>query len=92
MARANVAADFGESPRSRAVSTKLLASAQSCAQRLQLSLEGLGGASNLLLLTGVGAGLVVSSLTGMMIDRSLGPASDDRPHLAGKMALGVDFK
>ena len=55
MARVNFASDFGESPRS----TRLLASAYSCAQRLQLSLEGLGGVSNLLALTGVGTGLVV---------------------------------
>ena len=67
MARVNFASDFGESP----MSTRLLASAYSCAQRLQLSLEGLGGVSNLLALTGVGTGFVVSCLTGMMIDRSL---------------------
>jgi len=59
MSRVKTAADVG-----------LLASAQSCAQRLQLSLEGLGGVSNLLLLIGVGAGLVVSFLEGAMMDGS----------------------
>jgi len=97
MSRVNVATSLGESPRSRIVSTKLLASAHSCAQRLQLSLEGLGGVSNFLLLTGVGAGLVVSCLTGMIIDRSLGFASNERlgqatSGLAGKRALAVDIQ
>jgi hypothetical protein len=44
------------------LSPKCLASACACAQRLQLTLEGLGAASNLLLLTGVGASFVVSYL------------------------------
>jgi len=78
MSRVNVAAGFGEWPRSPTVSTKLLESAYSFAQRLQLSLEGLGGVSNLFLLTGVGAGIVVSCLTGVIIDRSLGLASNER--------------
>ena len=51
-------------------STRILASAHSCAQRVQLSLEGIGSASNLLI-TGVGAGVVASYLTGLIIDRSL---------------------
>ena len=68
MSRATFAAEMGDSPRSRAASTTLLASAQSCAQRAQLYLEGLGCVSNLLVLTGVGAGLVASFLSGLMID------------------------
>ena len=97
MSRVNVATNFGESPRSRVVSTKLLASAHSCAHRLQLSFEGLGGVSNFLLLTGVGAGLVVSFLTGVIIDRNLGFASGEglgqsTSGFAGNMALAVDFQ
>jgi hypothetical protein len=65
MSRVNTAADVG-----------LLASAQSCAQRLQLSLEGLGGVSNILLLTGVGAGLVASFLEGAMMDRGFSTGVD----------------
>jgi len=92
MARLNFAADFRESSRS----TRLLASAHSCAQRLQLSLEGLGGVSNLLALTGVGTGLVISCLTGMMIDRSLGFASNEgmrqtNSGFAGSTSHAVDL-
>jgi hypothetical protein len=50
------------------MSSRILPIALSCAQRIQLSLEGLGSASNLLLLTGVGAGLVASVLSGLTID------------------------
>jgi hypothetical protein len=97
MSRVNVATNFGESSRSRVVSTKLLASAHSCVHRLQLSFVGLSGVSNFLLLAGVGAGLVVSFLTGMIIDRSLGFASNERlgqmtSGFAGNMTLAVDFQ
>lgn len=69
MSRVNIAAGVG-SPRSGTSSAKILASAHSCAQRAQLSLEGLGGVSNLLLLTAAAVALVDSYLTGLMIDRS----------------------
>ena len=59
------------------MSTQLLASACSCAQRLQVSLEGLGAASNLLLLTGVGASFVVSYLSGLIINSGLRIASNE---------------
>ena len=78
MSRVNVAVDFGESPGSRIVSAKLLSSVHTCVQRAQLSFEGLGGVSNLFLLTGAGAGLVASLLTGLMVGQSFSPASDRR--------------
>jgi hypothetical protein len=89
MSRANAAVGFGESPRSRITSTTgLLASAQSCAQRAQLSLEGLGCVSNLLVLTGVGAGLVASFLSGLVIDSGLRQAA---PGFADGKVLAVDL-
>jgi hypothetical protein len=71
MSRVSVATVLGESPKAQLASTRLLASAHSCAQRVQLSLEGLGGASNLLSLTGVGLGLAASYLVGAMIEREV---------------------
>jgi hypothetical protein len=88
MSRATAAVGFGESPRSRITSTGLLASAQSCAQRAQLTLEGLGCVSNLLVLTGVGAGLVASFLSGLVIDGGLRQAA---PGLADGMVLTGDL-
>jgi hypothetical protein len=68
MSRVNVAVELG-GPRSPVVSTRLIASAHSWAERAQSSIEALGGASNLLLLlTGVGLGLVASYLTGAMAE------------------------
>lgn len=77
--------------------TRLLASAHSCALRAQLSLEGLGSASNLLLLTGVGSGLVASYLSGLKIDGGLSLASNERLRHAGSsfadgMAIGVETR
>ncbi len=80
--------DFGESPRSRITSARLLASARTCAQRAQLSLEGLGCVSNLLALTGVGAGLVASFLTGLMIDSGMRQAA---PSFADGRVCQVEF-
>jgi hypothetical protein len=71
MSRVNIATGFGESPKAQLASIRLLASAHSCAQRVQFSLEGLGGASNLLSLTGVGLGLAESYLVGAMLDREV---------------------
>jgi hypothetical protein len=88
MSRANVAVGFGESPRSRITSTGLLASAQSCAQRLQLSIEGLGCVSNLIVLTGVGAGLAASFLSGLVIDSGLRQAT---PGFADGTVLAVEL-
>jgi hypothetical protein len=70
-----IAAAFGESLKSRFVPVRLLVPAHSCAQRIQTSLEGLGGASNLLLLSGVGANFVLTYLTGAIIDSGLSLAS-----------------
>src|ERR1700680_1109804 len=78
MVRLSVAVDFGDSRRSRITSTRLLESAHSCAQRMQLSLEGLGCVSSLLVLIGVGGGLVASFLSGMMIDSGLRLTSNGR--------------
>lgn len=72
MSRANIAVGFGESLRSLLTSTRMLGSAHSCAERVQLSFEGLGSASNLLLLAEVGAGVVASCLSGLITDRGLG--------------------
>lgn len=66
-----IGAGLGGSLRSRLSSTRLLASTYSCTQRAQDSLESLGSASNLLLLTGVGASLVLTYLSGMIIESSL---------------------
>ena len=66
MSRASLGVDMGDSSRSRIASTRLLASALSCARRVQLSLEGLGSVSNLLILAGVAAGLVASFLSGLI--------------------------
>jgi hypothetical protein len=52
---------------SRALSTAL-----SLAQRTQLALEGIGSASNLLVLTGVAAGLAGSFLSRAAIDTGFG--------------------
>jgi len=86
MSRVNIAVGFGESPRPHFTSTRYLASAHSCAQRVQLSLESLGSVSNLLLLTGVGAGLAVSYLSGLIMDRSLANFG-----IAGSVAYGVEL-
>jgi len=88
MSRLKIAVDFGESLRSQFASIRLLASAHSCAQRVQLSLENLGGASNLLLLTGVGTGLVVSFLSGLLIDRSRGISHGGRTSPADSRFAG----
>ena len=53
---------------SRMISARLLASAHSFVQRVQLCLEGLGSASNFLSIGGVGAGLVASYLSSVMIE------------------------
>ncbi len=60
------------------LSAKLLGSACSCAQRVQLSLEGLGGASNLLLLVGVGANFLASYLSRLTAE-SLSRTLNDGP-------------
>ena len=70
------------------MSTRLLASAQACAQRAQLSYEGLGRVSNILLLTWVGAGLMVSFLSGLMIGRGLRMATSG---FADSGVLSVDL-
>jgi hypothetical protein len=88
MSRASVAVGFGESPKSRTTAARLLASAQSCAQRAQLSLEGLGCVSNLLVLTGVGAGLVASFLSELMIDSGLRQGT---PGFAARTSLAVEL-
>ena len=88
MSPVSVETDSRES-RSRLAPTKLLASAHSCVQRLELTLDGLGGASNLLLLTGVGASLVASCLTGMMMDRSASPTPIDGPSNKASSALAI---
>ena len=86
MSRVNFASGFGESPGSQLTATRLLTSALSCAERVQLSLEGLGSVSNLLLLTGVGAGIAASYLSGVIIDKSLGSF-----RLACGVAQGVEL-
>jgi hypothetical protein len=90
MSRVNVPAEFG-STWSKLTSTRLLASAQSCAERIQLSLEGLGSVSNLFVLTGVGAGLLVSCLSGLTMDRSLSVASNGVMRKASRLAGGVSI-
>lgn len=75
MSRLSFAVGFGERPKSRKNSAKLLAWAYSCAQRAQVSLESLGGASDILLLSSVGAGLLLSRLTDAMIEGSVGEHS-----------------
>jgi hypothetical protein len=72
-----IAADIGDSLKARPRTAHLLASAHTCAQRVQISLESLGCASNLLLLTGMGTNLVLSYLTGLIIDGGLRPATAD---------------
>jgi hypothetical protein len=69
MSHANLAADFG-STRTVTLATKTLALAPSCAQRAQLSIVGLGGASDLPLLTG-GRARVAVSCTGVTTGPSL---------------------
>jgi hypothetical protein len=69
MSRANLAADFG-STRTVTSATKTLAPALSCARRGQLSIEGLGGAFALPLLTGVVAGAAALPRTGATMGRS----------------------
>jgi hypothetical protein len=59
------------------MSARSLASASAWAQRLQVSLEGLGAASNLLLLTGVGASFVVSYLSGLITNGGRRLASNE---------------
>ena len=95
MSRVKVPAEFG-STWSRLTSTKLLASAQSCAERIELSLESLGCVSNLFVLPGVGAGLFVSYLSGLIMDRSLSLSSNGVVRKAtscftGSMAIAVDL-
>src|SRR6267143_4104200 len=75
MSRLAAAKGLGESLRSRIVCTHLLASACSSAQRVQASLEGLGAASNVLLLTGVGTSFVVSYLSRRTVKDGLRTAS-----------------
>jgi len=65
-------------------------------QRIQLSLESLGGASNLLLLAGVGASLLVSYLSREITGSGLALTSDARlrhiaPAFADAFSLGSDF-
>ncbi len=48
-----------------------LSSGHAFAQRIQLAFESLGGASGLLVLVGVGAGMFASYLSGLMIESSL---------------------
>jgi hypothetical protein len=74
MSRANLAADFG-STRTVTSATKTLAPAPSCAQRAKLSIEGLGGAWALPLLTGVGASVALP-YTGIAMGRSSNLAGD----------------
>jgi hypothetical protein len=88
----NIAAAFGRSLTSRFAPAGLLLPAHSCAERVQASLEGLGSASNLLLLSGVGANFVLSYLTGAIIDRGLGLAHREGPHATGfTLASGVEL-
>ena len=61
MSRVNLAADYG-STRTTTLATKTLAPAPSCARSAKLPIEGLGGASALLLLTGAGASVAVSCM------------------------------
>jgi len=82
MPRVKIADSFGQSPRSHPASVRLLATAQSRAPRVQFSLEGLGGVSNMLLLAGVGAGVAVSLLSDLPIDMSVGFASAEGAHSA----------
>jgi hypothetical protein len=77
MSRLHAAKGLDESPRPRTISTRLLASACYCAQRLQVSLEDLGAASTVLVLTGVGTNFVVSYLSGLIINSGLRPNSNE---------------
>ena len=79
------------------MSARLLASACSCAQRLQVFLEGLGAASNVLLLTGVGASFVASYLSHLTIHSGLRPASNELSRhaasgFADSMSIGIDLQ
>ena len=89
MSRLDAARRLDESPRSRILSARILASACSCAQRLQASLEGLGGASTLLLLSGVGVNFVVSYLSGLITSDEM--SRQIAPGLAGGNAIGADL-
>jgi len=96
MSRLNSAKGLGESLRSRIVCTHFLAFACSCAQRVQASLEGLGAASNVLLLTGVGTSLVVSYLSRLTVNGGLRPASREVSSgssfgLADSLLVGADL-
>lgn len=51
--------------------SKALASAEECSRRAEVFLQNVGGASNLLLLSGVGASLVTSFISGLMADQRL---------------------
>jgi hypothetical protein len=93
MSRLDAAKGLGESLRSRIVSTQLLTSACSFAQRLQASLEGLGAASNIILLSGVGANFVASYLSGLTM--KAGPPSvsaDASPLKASGLAESTPTK
>ena len=50
-------------------SARLLETATSFAERTQAALEGLGTASNLLALTGLGAGVVATFLSSLMVEK-----------------------
>ena len=69
MASLSLAVGLGQR-KSLATSAKLLASAYSCAERAQVSLDSLGGASSILLLTGLGTSLLLSRLSDAMIKSS----------------------
>jgi hypothetical protein len=69
MSRANLAADFGSTRRTVALATKTLAPAPSRARRAKLSIEGLGGASALPLLTGGRASVAAMIYTGVTMGR-----------------------
>jgi len=65
-------------------------------QRVERSIESLGGASNLLLLAGVGASLLVSYLSGAIIGGGPTLASDARlrqaaPAFADTLTSRSDF-
>jgi hypothetical protein len=78
MSRKRPARETTGSSRPLPVTARLLASACSCAQRLQVSLEGLGGASNILLLVGVGANFAASYLSGLSTNSGLHLSSKER--------------
>ena len=62
----SLAAGFGWQRSTRL--SRALVSAQECSRKAELLLENAGGASSLLFLSGVGAGLVTSYITGLLAD------------------------